>query len=126
MTAASEDDLTIEGFDVRAALVRTMGNREFYLQLLARFRDDQHDAADRITKALEDGETALAGHLAHTLKGVAGLVGAAHVSELAGELESAIQGGTNALALFAMLDRIEADMRLLMAGLARVLPAPQA
>ncbi len=122
MTVQSEDDLIIEGFDVPAALVRTMGDREFYLHLLTRFRDSHRDAADQITGALDAGEQALAGRLAHTLKGVAGLVRATHICRLAGELESAIQDGTSALVLFAMLDRIEADMRSLSVALERVLP----
>ena len=124
MAATSKDDLIIAGFDVQAALVRTMGNRDFYLQLLTRFRDDQHDAADRIARALEGEQQVLAERLAHTLKGVAALVGADRMSELAGALESAIQTGVNRAALSEMLDRVGADMRLLMAALQGVLPQP--
>jgi two-component system, sensor histidine kinase and response regulator len=124
MAATSKDDLIIAGFDVQAALVRTMGNREFYLQLLTRFRDDQHDAAERIAKALEGEQPMLAERLAHTLKGVAALVGADRMSELAGELESAIQTGANGPALSGMLGRVVADMQLLMRALDAVLPQP--
>lgn len=119
---APKDDLIIAGFDVQTALVRTMGNRDFYLQLLTRFRDDQYDAVERIAKALEGDQQVLAERLAHTLKGVAALVGADHMSELAGALENTIHAGAYGPALSEMLDRIGADMRLLIVALERVLP----
>ena len=122
--AAPKDDLIIAGFDVQAALVRTMGNREFYLQLLTRFRDDQHDAVDRITKALEGEQQVLAERLAHTLKGVAALVGADHICDLAGELEASIHVGAKGPVLSEMLDQIGADMRLLIVALEPVLLEP--
>lgn len=119
---APKDDLIIAGFDVQAALVRTMGSREFYLQLLARFRDDQYDVVERIAKAVDGNQQLLAARLAHTLKGVAGLVGADRMCDLAGELENSIHAGAHGPALSGMLERIGAEMRLLIVALDGVLP----
>lgn len=115
----------IEGFDVEDGLARTLGNREFYLQMLARFRDGQRDAAEKIHRALEGNERLSAERLAHTLKGVAGQLGAVAMQELAGRLEAEIHGGAEATSLIPLLDRVEADMRALRSALAHVLPGPE-
>jgi two-component system sensor histidine kinase/response regulator len=119
---AGEAGLAIAGLDVRDGLQRTLGNREFYLQMLERFRDGQRDAAANIRRAL-GSERAVAERFAHTLKGVAGLVGARGIQELSGRLEQAIRAGTDEAGLRAMLDELDAGMAALHEAIGAALTA---
>ncbi len=116
------EDLVIEGFDVQDGLARTLGNREFYLQMLQRFYDDQRDAAGKIRAALEGGDRQTAERLAHTLKGVAGQLGASAMHHLAERLEQEIHRDAGPAVVLDRLDQVERDMRALQAAMARVLP----
>ncbi len=113
--------MKIDGFDVEDGLKRTMGDSELYLQLLLRFRDGQCDIADQIRLALRQDDRALAERLAHTLKSVAGLVGARGMQSLAEQLEGDIGHGIQPEALLLHLQKIAVDMQLLMAALTPVL-----
>ena len=109
---AGEAGLAIAGLDMRDGLQRTLGNREFYLQMLERFRDGQRDAVANIRRAL-GSERAVAERFAHTLKGVAGLVGARGIQELSARLEQAIRAGTDEAGLHSLLDELDAGMAAL-------------
>ena len=121
-------ELIIDGVDVRGGLARTLGNKPFYLEMLGRFRDGQRDTVAGIRHAL-DTDRALAERLAHTLKGVAALLGANAVQRLAGVLEADIRRGAQCDALQAILDELDQTMRTLHDAIDRVLqdsvPAPQ-
>jgi two-component system sensor histidine kinase/response regulator len=112
------DDLRIEGIDVRGGMARTMGNRALYLQLLARFREDQRTAIGRLRQALAAGDTVLAARQAHTLRGAAGLVGAGALQALAAELEAGIRGGAKGAALQRLVDQLDGALHALLAQLA--------
>ena len=64
----------------RTGLSRVGGNRKLYLKLLRQFIEQQGPAVEQITEALARGDIALAERLAHTLKGVAGNIGATQVN----------------------------------------------
>lgn len=82
--------LQIDGVDATLGLSRTMGDRQLYFKLLKLFVQDQRDAIDHIRQALVQGDMKLAERIAHTLKGVAGLIGAG-VQHAAGALEAALE-----------------------------------
>ncbi|MBF0613550.1 MAG: PAS domain S-box protein [Magnetococcales bacterium] len=83
----------LPGMDREGALTRLAGNRDLYVKLLFRFLEG-HRLSDReIRLALERGETALATRLLHTLKGVAGSIGAAVLQELCQEMEHDLTRG---------------------------------
>jgi len=106
------DELVIDGIDVQSGVARTLGNRPFYLEMLARFRDGQRDTVAGIRHAL-DTDRALAERLAHTLKGVAALLGANTVQRMAGMLEADLRRGARREALQPMLDELDQTMRTL-------------
>jgi two-component system sensor histidine kinase/response regulator len=81
----------IEGLDTNDGLVRVAGKRKLYTKLLRQFVDQQGPSLQLITDALAKGETALAERLAHTLKGVAGNIGAKTVQAAAAILERLIR-----------------------------------
>ncbi|VEB40823.1 Signal transduction histidine-protein kinase BarA [Chromobacterium violaceum] len=79
----SDDPLRrIPGLDVGGALRRMMGRRPLYEGLLRRFVADQADAFGQVRLALarDDRDAAVRG--AHTLRGLAGTVGADHLQQL--------------------------------------------
>jgi two-component system sensor histidine kinase/response regulator len=89
---AKPDDLPdIEGLDTKDGLSRVAGNRKLYLKLLRQFMEQQGPAVGQIMGALVKGDVALAERLAHTLKGVAGNIGAKAVQAAAGALEKGIR-----------------------------------
>jgi two-component system sensor histidine kinase/response regulator len=116
-----EADLAIEGLDVRDGLSRTLGNRDFYLQMLARFRDGQRDTVANIRGALAS-DRVVAERFAHTLKGVAGLVGAKAMQELSGRIEAAIRNGMAPEALQPLLQELDAQMQSLCKAIGNALP----
>ena len=81
----------IAGVDVQTGLRRVAGYRGLYDKLLREFARDYRDFRSQVERALSEQNRDVAGRLAHTLKGVAGTLGAARVSETAGGLESAIR-----------------------------------
>jgi CheY-like chemotaxis protein len=81
---------SIPGLDAREGLSRVGGNRKLYLKLLHEFVEQQGSAATQIDQELERGEPERAERLAHTVKGVAGNLGAKAVQAGAGALEKLI------------------------------------
>jgi two-component system, sensor histidine kinase and response regulator len=90
---ASDTALDIQGIEVRAGLKRTGGNRQRYEALLRKFAEQQAGTVESMKAALSIGDTATAERAAHSLKGAAGTLGAALLSEAAAEAETAIKTG---------------------------------
>src|SRR6185436_15574135 len=91
VTAAEGPALpVVEGLDAADGLLRVAGNRALYVKLLRQFVEQQGEAPARIADALGAGDRATAERLAHTVKGVAGNLGARAVHASAGVLEGAI------------------------------------
>ena len=83
----------IPDLDASAGLSRVGGNRKLYLKLLRQFVENQGTAVARVTEAQGAGDRQTAERLAHTLKGVAGNIGATEVQFAAGALEKCIRDG---------------------------------
>lgn len=82
---------TIEGLDTDLGLRRVVGNQQLYRNLLRKFARSQQDAVTQIRHALQAHDRVLAERLAHTLKGVAGNIGASTLQAQAATLEQAIR-----------------------------------
>ena len=88
----AEDGLPdLPGIDTHTGLARVAGNRTLYRSILLKFRTSQADVADAVQAALEQGDQKTAQRLAHTLKGVAGSIGADELQETARLLDEAIK-----------------------------------
>jgi two-component system sensor histidine kinase/response regulator len=87
---------SIAGLDTNDGLSRVGGNRKLYVKILRQFAEEQSRAFDQVADALSKGNHALAERLAHTLKGVAGNIGARGVQSAAGVLERLIRDRSNA------------------------------
>lgn len=86
-TPTAEANEQPQVFNEGAALARLGGNREMLQRLRQRFHENQHDVMARLLAA--DAASDLAGMilLVHTLRGLAGNIGAERLAEIAARLE---------------------------------------
>lgn len=91
-TTASVDDewRQIPGLDTRLGLLRVGGDRQLYRRLLEQLVETQSETAATIRHAMQGGDLILARRLAHTVKGVAGSVGASDLEAAAKALEQGL------------------------------------
>ncbi len=128
-TPAAEGLPSVEGLDTADGLLRVAGNRSLYTKLLRQFAEQQADAPTRIADALHAGDHAVAERLAHTVKGVAGNLGAGPVHRSAAALEQAIASHGDAKGVDALREGLARDLAALISGLRAALgvaaaPAP--
>jgi PAS domain S-box-containing protein len=79
------------GISVRSGLAKVGGNRKLYRKLLGKFRRNYETVADDIRNALEKDDQETATRLAHTVKGLAGNLGAQDLHRTAVNLEAALR-----------------------------------
>ena len=107
----------IAGLDIAAALRRLDGNKKLYLLALRFFLKDYSDAATATREALIAGNTELAGRKAHSIKGIAGTLGAVELEKMAQALENAIASGEPPASISAALERFSTELERLVATL---------
>ncbi|MFT4562882.1 MAG: signal transduction histidine kinase/CheY-like chemotaxis protein [Gammaproteobacteria bacterium] len=86
---ASSAAFDIAGVDTTDGLARMAGNEALYRELLRRFAKDHAEAATEIRQLFQKQQGEEARRRAHTLKGVAGNLGAKRVQRLADDVYSA-------------------------------------
>ncbi|MEW6261490.1 MAG: PAS domain S-box protein [Thermodesulfobacteriota bacterium] len=92
VSVPSEADIPLlDGIDVETGLKRVGGNRVLYRKLLSKFFQEYRDAVDKIRQLIEADEREPARRLAHTIKGVAGNIGADDIQATAAAMEAAIK-----------------------------------
>jgi two-component system, sensor histidine kinase and response regulator len=124
---ADDDGLpVIAGLDAQDGLKRVAGNRKLYLKLLRQFAEQQGTAVAQISDALAKSDTALAERLAHTLKGVAGNIGAKPVQTAAGALEKFIRSKAEAGEIESGKKQVTASLDPLVAQLQAALKSTAA
>ncbi|NTV68600.1 MAG: response regulator [Azonexaceae bacterium] len=98
--------------DTAIALARMGGNRSMFDRLLVRFRENQSDAVDRLRADRAAGDSPAMILRAHTLRGLAGNIGALSLAFLAGELEDRLRKGmpVSDEAVDALLDKLDAAL----------------
>ncbi len=124
----------IDGLDAVLGLRRCLGKPELYRSLLRQFMDRQGNIGQEMREAIDRTQWVAAQRLAHTLKSVAGNLGAVRLQAQAEVLERSISEYQGApLDLPALLDQIQAidqNMHTLSKqlaaalGLAQPLPLP--
>jgi signal transduction histidine kinase/CheY-like chemotaxis protein/HAMP domain-containing protein len=115
--------------DMKDGLSRVAGNSRLYLRLLSQFIEQQGPAVQQIRKAWADNDAALAERLAHSLRGVAGNIGARPVQAAAGDLEKRIRDRAStkdledaAQQLASRLDALVSELRTAVSGVASEAP----
>ncbi len=118
----------LPGFDgLPAALSRVNGNEALLRRLIVSFHEKFKDFAPRLRVALQDGDGEAAVQMAHTLKGVAGTLGAHGVAQAAQALALAVPqarrpGGAATAA--SLLSRLEARLQTAFASADKLSSGP--
>ncbi len=98
----------IEGLDMVGGMRRVMGRQARYISMLRAFTTNQAGAVQQMRTQLEMGDRAGAERTAHTLKGLAGNIGADALQLLAEAIEHALSpaqtGSTRAAVLVEQLE----------------------
>jgi two-component system, sensor histidine kinase and response regulator len=120
--AAGDSLSTIPGLDVAEGLRRMMGKREMYTRLLRGFVSDQAAVPAEIRASLAGNRQSDAERAAHTLKGLAGTIGAAGLSRQAGDVERAIRSAAPPEEVETLLAVLQPALDALVADLISSLP----
>jgi CheY-like chemotaxis protein len=110
----------LPGIDIRAGMATAMDREPLYTRMLVKFRDTQSSFAAQFAAARADPDPLAATRAAHTLKGGAGNIGAKSLQAAAGDLEHACKAGKPAEAIEALLQRVLAELAIVMPGLENV------
>lgn len=117
MSTRSDPLARLPGIDVRVGRANTLGNDRLYRRLLMMFRAEQHDFAAQFRAARASGDTYAALRLAHTLKSVAGSLGAASLQQSADVLEYACHKQADSEFIDSLVDVVETDLEPVISGL---------
>jgi two-component system sensor histidine kinase/response regulator len=119
-----QDLPVIAGLDTKDGLSRVAGNRKLYSKLLRSFIEQQGPVVRQISAALAQGDPALAERLAHTLRGVAGNIGAKPLQTAAGKVEKLIRETAAASEVKTATGQFAALLDPFLAELQRALSSP--
>lgn len=81
----------LPGIDVETGIKRVGGNKKLYKKILGDFKEKYPNVTNEIKSKLKAKDINTAERLAHTIKGVAGNIGAEELYKIAAELEAAIK-----------------------------------
>ncbi|KAA6186042.1 transporter substrate-binding domain-containing protein [Thiohalocapsa marina] len=81
----------LDGIDTAAGLRRVQGNRALYVKLLRKTAQTQADTVEQYDNAVAAGDWTLAQRLIHSLKGVAGTLGARELQAASARLETSVK-----------------------------------
>jgi HPt (histidine-containing phosphotransfer) domain-containing protein len=113
---------SIAGLDTTDGLSRVAGNRKLYLKLLRQFIEQQGPVPAQIAEALERHDDPLSERLAHTIKGLAGSIGARNLQQVTAKLEKAIVTRMPAAELMPLLREFSGGTEDLVSRLRAALP----
>jgi CheY-like chemotaxis protein len=114
----------IPDIDIRSGLSLVGGNEELYRSLLVKFYKDYGDIVTQIRDALAHENIELGTRLAHTVKGVAGTLGAKALQKAGADVEAAIQNG-NRDNIDELLNMFERHIQSIMCGLKNFVDAEE-
>ncbi|MDP3650328.1 MAG: PAS domain S-box protein [Rhodoferax sp.] len=116
----------IPGLDTQLGLRRVMGKQALYLSLLRKFVAGHQSGLAPLAQALAAGDRATAERLAHTLKGVAGNIGASALQADMAQVEAALREHRESAHIEALMAPPAAVLAELLAQLHAKLPAESA
>jgi len=106
----------LPGFSVKKGLSKIGGNKELYRKLLGKFFESNRDVVNEIKVNLEKGDMETAARLAHTVRGVAGNLGADELFPAAADLEKAIKQGEKET-LESLINSFETRLNVVLGGI---------
>jgi CheY-like chemotaxis protein len=119
-----EDGLpAIDGLDLKTALRRVGGNATLLKKLITRFKETQSDVIERINAATANNDFETATREAHTVKGLAGNIGADEVFKAAATVEGLLKNA-EINGLPEPLAALELTLTDLLVKISVAIPAP--
>jgi len=118
----SELPASLPGIDIDDGLSHLAGNVRAYMKLLRKFPGNQGSCAELIKQFLSRDEKEEARRMVHSLKSVAGNLGAKDLYAAAREVEAALAENLDAGTL---IDRMEYQLRVVVEGLKSSLPGSE-
>ena len=115
---AADGPSNLPGIDTRAGLARMMGKTAFYQKQLLKFLASQSGFADDFRRASAGADPAARKRLAHTLKGLAGNIGATKLQAAAAKLQAACDDPREDMAVDRALAATLAELDIVLGGLA--------
>lgn len=112
----------IPGLDVEAGLRRVLNKRPLYVGMLRKFVAGQAEFVTRFQAAWDSRDPKTAEREAHTLKGLAGNVGAPDLQGRAARLELAVKQGQGADAVAIALEELRGPLSDLLGAIGSALP----
>ena len=110
----------LPGVNVAESVRRIGGNVALYCSLLDKFRVKERNFATSIREALAADDQNTAERLAHTLRGIAGTLGAKTLQDLAASLESSIHKAESG-EVDSLLARVDQELATFIASIDRAL-----
>ncbi len=93
--------------NIKIGIKQLEGNKELYIKLLRKFTECNQDLAEKIADRLEHNDNKKARLMAHSIKGVAGSIGAKELYLASAALEAAIMQGETENALHDFTTTLE-------------------
>lgn len=121
-SSAPEKFPDLPGINVAESVRRIGGSVTLYLSLLDKFRVNQRNFAASFREALSADDRVTAERLAHTLRGIAGTLGAETLQDLAGLLESSIKKGESGQ-VDSLLARVDKELAKFITSIDQALAA---
>ncbi len=103
-------DIPCRRLDINAGIASIGGKAGLYLTVIKQFYDEYADRIDSMRSLYELGDTAAAKRNAHTIKGLAGNLGAKELRDSARKIENAVDSGTAESALFDSFEEVLSDI----------------
>jgi HPt (histidine-containing phosphotransfer) domain-containing protein len=116
----------LPGLDAAHGLALLDGDIAAYLRLLRRYAHSHATDMTLLSERLTAGDREDARRLAHTLKGIAGNLGAFATQRLAAELEAAIKEGRQMAELKPLTEATDQELQRLSTAILATLPAEAA
>ena len=111
MKANGDDCMADSAFNVPNALGRLMNNKNLYKKLLDKFAAGYGDFEEKIVAAFGEDNFDNAMHLSHTMKGLAGNLGAEDLQEASLALEQIAKGGSKTPETGAALEKFSIELK---------------
>ncbi len=118
----SDFPLHLEGISLEQGLKYIAGNKKRYLELLKVFYREHHSDMHILKDALASSDFILCQRVTHTLKGLAGTLGAEELRKSAALADAALKEGDLDEATLAELEK---DLNRVMQSIEAVLPVPE-
>lgn len=115
----------LTGIDCNAGLTITQGNKKLYRRLLIKFLQNEQNFSEQFSQARLSDDVDAATRVAHTLKGVAGNIGAHDIQKAASDLEKICQIKGDNHAIGIALEALEMVLMPVLDSLKQLLPQEQ-